>query len=74
LTSKSQKPYFLFHTFILGVKWQYAKPLIINDLGEKRGGKYFFVGKKNLFNFAANKKPANAGNIRRLIFFEKRKV
>jgi Ran GTPase-activating protein (RanGAP) involved in mRNA processing and transport len=48
--------------------------LIINDLGRKCGGKDFFVGKESLFNFAANKKTANAGNIRSLIFFEKRKV
>jgi hypothetical protein len=30
--------------------------LIINDLGEKRGGKYFFVEKESLFNVAATKK------------------
>jgi hypothetical protein len=41
---------------------------------KKQGAKDFFVEKENLFNFAANKKTANAGNIRSLIFFEKRKV
>jgi hypothetical protein len=46
--------------------------LIFNDLGEKRGGKDFFVGKESLFNFAANKKTANVGSIGSLIFFEKR--
>jgi hypothetical protein len=46
--------------------------LIINDLGKKCGGFFFFVGKKNLFNFATNKKTANVGSIGSLIFFEKR--
>jgi hypothetical protein len=48
--------------------------LIINYLGKKREGKDFFVEKESLFNFAANKKTANAGNIGSLIFFEKRKI
>jgi hypothetical protein len=40
----------------------------------KSARKDLFVEKESLFNFAANKKTANAGNIGSLIFFEKRKV
>jgi hypothetical protein len=48
--------------------------LIINELYCKGSEEKFFVEKESLFNFAANKKTANAGNIGSLIFFEKRKI
>jgi hypothetical protein len=52
----------------------YANLLIIIYLWTKACKKRFFVEKESLFNFAANKKTANAGNIGSLIFFEKRLI
>jgi hypothetical protein len=45
-----------------------------DPLHQKKSLLFSLAKKESLFNFAANKKTANAGNIRSLIFFEKRKV